>query len=118
MTAIIRVTPDAGDISHAPIAAAKVLQGKPNSTTAHQFTNNQNNFHCGVWSSDAGKWTLNYTEDEFCYIIDGEAIITDQNGVKENLTKGDAFVVPAGFSGTWETINSVQKFYAIYEKAE
>ena len=118
MTAILRIAPNLGDISQAPIAAAKLLQGQPNTTTAHQFTNSQNNFHCGVWSSDAGKWTLNYTEDEFCYIIDGEAMITDRSGHEEKLAKGDTFVVPAGFTGTWETIKTVQKFYAIYEKAE
>lgn len=118
MSAIIRIKPNLGDISQAPIAANKVLRGTPVSTTAHQFTNGENNFHCGVWGSDSGKWTLNYTEDEFCFIISGDAIITDSEGNREILTQGDAFVVPAGFSGTWETPTSVQKFYAIYEKAE
>ena len=118
MTAIIRIDANLGDISQAPISASKLLQGQPTTTTAHQFTNTENNFHCGVWSSDTGKWTLNYTEDEFCFIMDGEAIITDADGSSEKLTKGDAFVVPAGFTGTWETVGTVQKFYAIYEKAE
>lgn len=117
MKQLIRIAAGLGDISTAPIAAEKLLRGSPNTTTAHQFTNTQNNFHCGVWGSNSGKWTLNYTEDEFCYIISGEAVITDSQGHTEQLKKGDAFVVPAGFNGTWETLGTVQKFYAIYEKS-
>ncbi|UTA46306.1 cupin domain-containing protein [Simiduia sp. 21SJ11W-1] len=115
---LLRIKPDQGEISQAPISAAKLLAGSPVSKTAHQFTNMAHNFHCGIWESDAGKWTLNYTEDEFCYIIDGSAIIEDEQGLKETVNKGDAFVIPAGFKGTWETLGQVQKYYAIYEAAQ
>ncbi|WOX04288.1 cupin domain-containing protein [Microbulbifer pacificus] len=99
-----------------PVAPEKVLAGNPQQWTEHFFTNKKENFFCGIWSSDAGKWSLTYTEDEFCYIIEGEAEITDSEGVSERVVAGDAFCIPAGFSGTWETIGSVKKFYSIYEE--
>ena len=29
---------------------------------------------------------------------------------------GDNFVIPAGFEGTWETIEPASKYYVIFEK--
>ena len=115
MTAIIRIVNNGGELSQAAIDPARLLAGSPMARTAHQFTNRAGNFHVGIWESDAGKWTVNYTEDEFCYIIEGTAVLTDADGRAETLRAGDAFVVPAGFSGTWETVGQVKKIYAIYE---
>lgn len=115
---ILRIREGHGDFSSAPIAPAKLLSGNPMTRTDHHYSNAANNFHCGIWASDSGKWALNYTEDEFCYIISGRAVITDADGVEEILETGDAFVVPAGFTGQWETLGEVRKFYAIYEKAD
>ena len=30
---------------------------------------------------------------------------------------GDRFVIPAGFSGTWEVIEPTRKVYAMFEQA-
>nr|WP_010132395.1 cupin domain-containing protein [Microbulbifer agarilyticus] len=117
MTAkLMRVTEGKVARESGVVAPEKVLTGNPQQWTEHFFTNKKENFFCGIWSSDAGKWSLTYSEDEFCYIIDGEAIITDADGDSERVTTGDAFCIPAGFEGTWETIGSVKKFYAIYEE--
>ena len=48
-------------------------------------------------------------------MIAGQAIITDAQGQEEAVNAGDAFVIPAGFNGSWETIGEACKFYAIYE---
>jgi len=114
---LLRIKPSA----EAPIATdinpERVLSGAPKEIIDNLFTNSKENFFCGVWSSTEGKWTLNYTEDEFCYLIKGKAILTDAQGVAEQINTGDAFVIPAGYQGTWETIGEAQKFYAIYEEA-
>ncbi|WP_346838590.1 cupin domain-containing protein [Microbulbifer sp. SAOS-129_SWC] len=115
-TKLLRMVAGRGEIERGPVAEEKLLAGRPQQLTEHFFTNAKENFFCGVWSSDAGKWTLSYSEDEFCYIIDGEAIITDADGHRERVTTGDAFCIPAGFEGSWETLGSVKKFYAIYEE--
>ena len=36
--------------------------------------------------------------------------------VEQSFEKGDAFVVPAGFDGTWENLEPARKYYAIFEK--
>ena len=42
-------------------------------------------------------------------------ILTDADGEAQEFKAGDAFVIPAGFAGTWETIEPVRKWYAIFE---
>jgi len=114
---LLRITPSCDASQATPINADRVLAGTPQEVINNLFTNSKENFFCGVWSSTEGQWTLNYTEDEFCYLIKGKAILTDAAGVSEEINSGDAFVIPAGYEGTWETIGEAQKFYAIYEES-
>jgi uncharacterized cupin superfamily protein len=113
-----RLAPNSNGGETSPVDPSKLLAGSPMQTCANMFTNKKENFFCGVWSSQAGKWKISYTEDEFCYLISGQAIVTDSDGVENTLLAGDAFVIPAGFEGSWETIGEAAKFYAVYEEPE
>jgi hypothetical protein len=42
-------------------------------------------------------------------------VITSDDGLVRTIRAGDAFVSPAGFSGTWEVLEPARKYYAIYE---
>jgi len=42
--------------------------------------------------------------------------LTDADGNVETYRAGDSFLIPSGFSGSWETIEPVRKFFVIYEK--
>jgi uncharacterized cupin superfamily protein len=35
----------------------------------------------------------------------------------EEYVAGDTFLIPNGFTGTWETVKHVKKFFAIYKPA-
>jgi uncharacterized cupin superfamily protein len=45
----------------------------------------------------------------------GRVLITAEDGSANTFAAGDAFVVPAGFSGTWEVLEDCTKIYAIFE---
>jgi uncharacterized cupin superfamily protein len=45
----------------------------------------------------------------------GRVVITSDVGESSAFGPGDAFVVPAGFSGTWEVLEDCSKVYAIFE---
>jgi len=113
---INRLNPDLGSLSYEPIAEERLVEGAPSGRASNQFTNAKENFFAGVWESTEGCWNLSYTEDEFCVILEGEAVITDSEGVETRVVQGDSFTVPAGFKGTWRTVGSVKKWYAIYEE--
>lgn len=68
----------------------------------------------GIWQSSSGAWVTEisgYTE--FCYIIEGEAQVTDQDGRVNHIKAGDAFVMPDGFTGRWEVAQFVRKYFVI-----
>jgi len=111
----VSITPDTQGARVMPIEPSKLIAGTPHQSFNTQFSNYRGNFHCGVWVSEPGTWRVHYTEDEFCMMLEGEAVLTDAAGVSRRYAAGDAFVVPAGFSGSWQSIGNVRKYYAIYE---
>lgn len=113
---INRLSPALEQVAYEPVAEDRLVEGKPEGRANNQFTNAKENFFAGVWESTEGCWNLSYTEDEFCVILEGEAIITDADGEETHVKQGDSFTVPAGFKGTWRTIGQVKKWYAIYEE--
>jgi hypothetical protein len=93
-----------------------VISGRPETSLQNYYTDKSGSFFSGVWESTAGKWRVSYSEDEFCAILQGKVTLTADGGKTETFVAGDAFVIPAGFKGTWETIEPVRKFYAIHER--
>ena len=94
----------------------KVLSGNPKQSIQNHFSSLCEQFNTGIWTSDIGKWKISYTEDEYCEILNGKSIITDQDGNEKTVSTGDRFVIPAGFKGTWEVIKPCKKVYVIFEK--
>jgi uncharacterized protein len=57
---------------------------------------------------------VSYDEWEFCHIISGECELKKDGSRKAwRFKKGDAFIIPAGFKGTWETVKALKKHYVI-----
>jgi uncharacterized cupin superfamily protein len=81
--------------------------------TWNAFTGEDERLHCGIWESAKGVVNVSYDEWEFCHFIQGEAILTREDGKSWTLSKDDAFIIPAGFKGTWETVRKVKKHYVI-----
>jgi hypothetical protein len=50
---------------------------------------------------------------EFCLLLSGRVIITPEGGVPREYKAGDALVLPMGFTGTWEILETVRKYYAV-----
>jgi len=93
----------------------RILAGIPRTRISNQYADGTRQFFCGIWSSTSGKWRIRYTEHEFCVLIEGRVRITGMDGEKREFRGGDAFVVPAGFEGTWEVVEPCKKWYAIFE---
>ncbi|MBC8027051.1 MAG: DUF861 domain-containing protein [Steroidobacteraceae bacterium] len=96
-------------------AADRLISGQPRQTIANFFTDSTQQFHSGRWSSSPGKWRIRYSESEFCCLTAGLIALENANGQRWQFGPGAAFVVPAGFEGTWEVIEACTKFYAIFE---
>ena len=94
-------------------APEKQVAGKTVTQTWNHFVGEDERLYCGIWESNKGTVKVSYDEWEFCHFIQGEAILTREDGRRWQLTKGDAFIIPAGFRGTWETVRKVKKHYVI-----
>ncbi len=96
-------------------AADRVLAGSPEHRVWNYFTDSTQTFFAGRWSGTRGKWRVRYTENELCVMTAGRVVITSELGERNAFGPGDAFVIPAGFSGIWEVLEDCAKVYAIFE---
>ena len=96
-------------------AADRLLAGKPVTRVSNYFGDSTQQFFAGRWAATRGKWRVSYTENELCVMTAGRVVIESAAGQRNTFAAGDAFVVPAGFSGTWEVLEDCSKIYAIFE---
>ncbi len=97
------------------LAPEKLIVGNPKQTLWMQYTDASKKFFAGIWHSEVGKWRISYTEEEYCKILDGTSLITDSSGHAVTVTAGDSFVIPSGFTGTWEVLTPTRKEFVIFE---
>lgn len=93
----------------------KCVSGQPKQRLWNHFTTADEKFYTGIWEAEPGRWKIDYTENEFCQILAGHSILHRENGDSLELRAGDNFVIPAGFVGEWEVVETTRKIYAIYE---
>jgi uncharacterized cupin superfamily protein len=51
--------------------------------------------------------------DEFVLVLNGKLVLTEPDGTTHEFTPGDAFVVPKGYTGTWEQFGSYRELAVI-----
>jgi uncharacterized cupin superfamily protein len=95
--------------------ADRLIAGAPELQVRNFFTDASQQFFAGRWSATRGKWRVRYTENELCVMTAGRVIIEGANGERHTFAAGDAFVIPAGFTGSWEVLEDCSKIYAIFE---
>lgn len=103
------------EISESKPPAERLLAGNPVATAKNYFSDAAGNFFAGIWESTSGRWHVRYSEHEFCHITRGRVRIRSANGKQWEFGPGASFVMPAGFTGTWEVLEPVSKLYVIYE---
>ena len=94
----------------------KLIDGNPRQTVWLEYQDALARFSVGWWSSEVGTWRIRYTEEEYCHIIEGRSVISDEAGSAVTVNAGDEFVIPAGFVGTWQVVQPTLKRFVIYEQ--
>jgi uncharacterized cupin superfamily protein len=68
----------------------------------------------GVWECTLGGWAIvNRVDMETVRILAGRARLTDADGTAVELRPGDGLVLPKGWSGRWDILETVRKHYVI-----
>ena len=104
------VTPTGAPETERP-AADRLIAGDPVFTTWN--LEDRDGLYCGVWESTPGKIRIVYEEWEYCRILSGRSIITEDGGTPQTVGPGDSFILRPGFKGTWEVVETTRKDYVI-----
>lgn len=66
----------------------------------------------GTWEGAPGTLRMDpYPYDEVCLMLAGRVALVDVDGGRREFGAGEAFFVPRGFRGTWETLEPSQKIF-------
>ena len=95
--------------------ASRIVAGDPAQTVTILFQSADGRFASGIWESEPGQWRVAFTESEFCHLLAGVIIVRGDDGSERTFRAGDAFVSPAGFTGTWQVTERAKKYFAYYE---
>jgi len=64
-----------------------------------------------VWAKEVSTFPWTYDSEETCYFLEGEVVVTPDNGPPVTMGTGDLVTFPAGMSCTWEIRQRVRKHY-------
>jgi uncharacterized protein len=90
---------------------SKILSGDPVHTTWN--LEERDGLYCGIWQSTPGKWRVSYDEWEYCSILSGISILTEDGEEPQTVKAGESFILKPGFKGTWEVVETTRKDYVI-----
>jgi uncharacterized cupin superfamily protein len=86
-------------------------------TEAPQYRSEDRKFSVALWESGPGVLrTDSYPHDEYCLVLEGQLIVTNRSGTKEEFGPGDTFVIPRGWAGTWNMTTKFKKQYVAFEE--
>lgn len=70
----------------------------------------------GIWECEPGGWpVVDRPDTETCYVISGRATITDdETGRTVEVGAGDVVVLPPGWSGRWDVVETLRKMYTVF----
>jgi uncharacterized cupin superfamily protein len=90
---------------------SRIVTGDPRFRTWN--LEERDGLYAGIWEATPGAWRVTYDEWEFCHILSGLSVLTEDGGTPRRLKAGDAFVIRPGFTGVWEVVETTRKEYVI-----
>ena len=77
------------------------------------FTNDSEDMFVGLWDSTRFRSEMTpFPTHEFVQLVEGEVVITEENGTVSRFEPGDVFFVPKGTVCSWHAPGYVKKYYA------
>jgi uncharacterized cupin superfamily protein len=64
-----------------------------------------------IWEKEVSEFSWKYDEQETCYILEGEVMVTPENGSPVRFGKGDLVVFSEGLKCKWKINSAVRKHY-------
>lgn len=89
----------------------------PLRTTWERYAAPSESLSIGEWACEPGTWTIAFHahRHEFFHVLEGRLRIHDDRGAFREFGPGDACVIPAGFRGRFEVLETVRKRYVMID---
>jgi uncharacterized cupin superfamily protein len=68
-------------------------------------------FSWPVWTKESSEFPWTYDEEETCYFLEGDVVVTPDGGDPVTVGKGDLVTFPKGMSCRWKINRNVRKHY-------
>ncbi len=96
----------------------RLVAGNPQRATWAHFE--RDGMSAGLWGCEPGAWRIAFADDtdEFFHVLSGRIRITDEGGLAREFGPGEACVIPAGFNGVFEVLETVAKHYVFVKRGE
>ena len=112
MQAFVKIDAAGLDPERGAPAPDRLISGDPQFSTWNVETTD-GGVYAGIWEATPGKWRIAYDEWEFCHILSGVSVISEDDGPAFTVRARDSFVLRPGFKGTWEVLETTRKEYVI-----
>lgn len=66
-----------------------------------------------TWGCDVSTFPWLFDEEETAYVLEGEAVVTPDNGEPVSFGVGDLVTFPEGLSCTWDVRKFLRKHYQL-----
>jgi len=66
-----------------------------------------------VWEKEVSEFDWEYDDKETCYILEGEATITSEEGEAVTIGKRDLVIFPKGMKCHWKITSAIKKYYTM-----
>ena len=113
MLGIIAASEPSGPLPDMPIDAAFITAGNPVARGAVLNQSADKTQSSGLWTCEPGEFNWDYAWDEFVYVLEGEATITEEGGKSHDVVPGDMAHFPLGLKTHWKITKAVRKFFVL-----
>ena len=95
----------------------RLLAGNPLRTTWQHDQAAAGRISSGIWACEPGRWRIEFADDkhEFFCVITGRVRLHDGSGQISEIGPGEAAIIPTGFSGAFEVVEPVRKYYLVIQ---
>jgi len=87
--------------------------GEPVAVTSVTCVERSDGVETGIWECTPGRWRRQIVQQEFCHFISGRCTFTPDDGEAIVIEAGDALMLPANSTGTWDIQQTVRKSYVL-----
>lgn len=94
----------------------RLVAGNPKRITQSLYEHPHMN--CGIWTCEVGTWNIQFAanKQEFFQVIEGLVRLHDANMQSfVEIKAGDAGIIPLGFTGKFEVVEAVRKYFVVVE---